>query len=115
MTKKFDQNKTDWSSVPWKSLMTVAEVMSHGSKKYGKQNWRTVENGTDRYFSAAMRHMSSWKMGEITDHESGKPHLAHAICSLMFLMAIDDLPLAQKKALDQARPEWDFLEGRGHD
>ena len=83
--KKYDQGKTRWDTVPWKALMQVAEVMTHGANKYGDQNWRRVE--IHRYFAAAMRHISAWRMGEITDAESGKPHLAHAACCLLIMMA----------------------------
>jgi hypothetical protein len=67
----------------------VVEVISHGAVKYGDRNWRNVPGGTERYFAAAMRHITAWRNGENTDPESGLPHLAHAACSILFLMALD--------------------------
>jgi hypothetical protein len=42
-----------------------------------------------RPFSAAMRHLWAWWKGEQADPETGLPHLAHAACCLMFLMAYE--------------------------
>jgi hypothetical protein len=35
------------------------------------------------------RHLWAWKEGEQNDPESGKNHLAHALCCLMFLYEHD--------------------------
>lgn len=84
--RKFDSDKTDYSLVPLKSLKEIADILTFGSKKYARENWRYVEDRNNRYWSAAMRHMISWKGGETLDDETGKNHLAHAICCLMFLL-----------------------------
>ena len=55
----------------------------------GADNWRYVDNARTRYFDAAQRHIMAWWQGEQTDSESGKHHLAHAVCCLMFLMWFD--------------------------
>ena len=39
---------------------------------------------------ACHRHLQAWWSGERLDKESGLPHLAHAVCCLLFLMWGDD-------------------------
>ncbi len=84
--RKFDTSKPRWSLLPFKELSQVVEVLTLGSKKYSDDNWKYVDNSRDRYFSACMRHLTSWWNGEIKDKESGQSHLAHAICCLLFLL-----------------------------
>jgi probable DNA repair protein len=49
-----------------------------------------VPEPRERYFSAAMRHLVAWKEGSTHDLESGLPHLAHAVCCLLFLLWFDE-------------------------
>ena len=35
-----------------------------------------------------MRHINAYQRGEAADLESGKSHLAHAVCSLMFVLEL---------------------------
>jgi hypothetical protein len=64
----------------------VLAVLEFGAAKYGPRNW---EKGMawHRPYSAAMRHLWAWWMGEDRDQETGLSHLAHALCCIMFLMA----------------------------
>ena len=39
-----------------------------------------------RLYAAVFRHMTAWFMGEDLDKESGISHLAHAACSIVFLL-----------------------------
>lgn len=39
--------------------------------------------------AAAMRHLAAWRDGEQLDEESGLPHLAHALCCIVFLRELD--------------------------
>lgn len=57
-----------------------------GAEKYGERNW---ERGIawSRVFAAALRHLWAWWRGENADPETGLPHLAHAACNLLFLLA----------------------------
>ena len=84
---KFDQNKPDYSLVPFGALDEVVKVLTHGSKKYDRFNWENVED--IRYQAAALRHISAYMQGEKFDPETSINHLAHAICSLMFLVEFD--------------------------
>jgi len=101
--KKFDQDKLRYDLLPWAALDEVMRVLGHGAKKYGDENWRLVKRLEDRYPAAALRHLSAYLQGEECDKESGFNHLAHAICSLMFVLQMDketDIELGMK-ALDQ--------------
>lgn len=82
---KFDEGKVRFELIPPKPLHEVAKVLTHGAKKYGPRNWMLVDNHLDRYTGATYRHINAWQQGEDID-ESGCHHLAHAICSLMFLL-----------------------------
>jgi hypothetical protein len=86
---KFDTGKPRWSLLPWEQVEDVVKVFTHGAVKYSDDNWKKIDNIPDRYFSAGMRHINSWKTGSKNDEESGLPHLAHAICCLLMLMWSD--------------------------
>lgn len=85
---KYDGEKPDYSLVPFGALDEVVKVLTHGASKYDRFNWEHVED--IRYQAAALRHISSYMQGEKYDPETGINHLAHAICSLMFLVEFDN-------------------------
>ena len=87
---KFDNDKPRWDLLPWTEVEEVVKVLTHGAKKYDDHNWQKVEPAKQRYFSAALRHMVAWFNGEKIDQDSGRHHLACAICSLLFLMWKDN-------------------------
>ncbi len=87
--KKDDDGKLRYDLVPWAALDEVVRVLGHGARKYGDENWRRVKRLEDRYPAAALRHLSAYLQGETNDRESGMNHLAHAVCSLMFVLATD--------------------------
>lgn len=86
---KHDDEKPRWDLLPLEPVARIVDVLTHGATKYQPNNWMQVFNAGDRYFGAAMRHLVAWKGGEKIDQESGLPHLAHATCSLLFLMWFD--------------------------
>jgi len=76
-----------------KVVTEVAEVLTFGAKKYPKppndDSWRDVPNGKQRYADALYRHLhAALVLGEKKDKESGKSHLAHAICNILFLASM---------------------------
>ena len=87
--QKHDQAKPRFSLLPSAPLWQVVEVLEFGAGKYGADNWRKVPNAHERYFNACHRHLNAWWAGEMVDSESGLPHLAHAVCCLLFLMWFD--------------------------
>lgn len=86
---KHDGEKPDYSLVPFGALDEVVKALTYGANKYDRFNWKNVEDV--RYQAAALRHISSYMQGEKHDPETGLNHLAHAICSLMFLVEFDNM------------------------
>lgn len=100
--KKYDQDKMRYDLVPFRGLDDVVRVLTYGANKYGPDNWREVKRAEERYPAAALRHLSAYLQGEAYDPESGLPHLAHAVCSLLFVLTLDqegsDECIAERKA-----------------
>lgn len=82
---KHDSGKYRLDLLPKTFLEETANVLEFGSKKYSANNWR---EGCDwsRYHAAMLRHITAWGEGETNDPESGINHLAHAACSIAFLL-----------------------------
>lgn len=87
--KKFDVEKPRFSLIPQGVITPVVNVLEFGAQKYSEGNWKLVPNARTRYFDAAHRHLDAWWKGDSLDLETGESHLAHAICCLMFLLALD--------------------------
>ena len=87
--RKDDSAKRRYSLLPSGTVNSVVDVLEFGSKKYADNNWQIVPDAKTRYYDAAMRHLDAWFNGAVKDSETGLPHLAHAICCLMFLMYFD--------------------------
>lgn len=94
---KKDGGKPRWSLLPWRAVAAVVDVLEFGAAKYKPGNWRHVENGKQRYFDAAMRHLLEYQMAReagrdvhgLLDPESKLHVLAHAACDLLFLLALE--------------------------
>lgn len=87
---KFDGAKPRPELLPATQLLDVSRVLAAGAKKYADDNWQHLEGGHRRYMGAALRHIFARMSGERTDPETGLPHLAHAVCSLLFAAWHDD-------------------------
>ena len=94
---KYDQNKIDWSILPWEELEWVARVCHNGGAKYAPSNWKKVKRADKRYIAAAIRHIVAHLKGEVYDAEWGFPHLAHAVCSLLYCMHFQDYRMAERR------------------
>jgi hypothetical protein len=81
---KRDSSKLEWHLLPWEETESVLQVLGFGKKVYGENNWQKVESGEIRYRNAAHRHLAAIGKGEYLDQETGLPHYAHALCSLLF-------------------------------
>lgn len=91
MGMKHDTAKPRMDLIPPKAERLLAEVLTFGATKYAPDNWRKVDNADSRYLAAAMRHINAHRSGELIDRESGLPHLAHAMCSLAFLIELQGI------------------------
>ena len=89
---KFDQEKPDYSLVPFGALDETVKVLTYGARKYDRHNWQHVDD--IRYQAALMRHFSLYMQGEANDPETNISHLAHMACSVLFLL---------QKQLDQEK------------
>lgn len=81
---KHDEGKVMVSLVDPEFIIGVGQILTFGAAKYEKNNWQ-LNTDLDRYKDAALRHLYAYLNGELTDPESGYPHLDHAACNLMFL------------------------------
>lgn len=86
---KQDIGKARWDLLPIKPIEEVVEVLTAGAVKYSENGWMHISNPKERYFAALMRHIVAWREGKTIDPESGKSHLIHAICNLLFLYHFD--------------------------
>ena len=89
--RKFDGGKLQYGLLPPEALKATVEILTFGAQKYEPGNWKKVPDAKRRYFDAMMRHLWAWHSGEQNDDESGKNHLAHAMCCLMFLYEHDTI------------------------
>jgi hypothetical protein len=88
MSVKHDKDKPRYTLIPPGPLLELAKVMTYGAEKYEDDGWVNVvcrEGGVDRYLDACYRHIEAYRSGEVND-ESGLPHLAHAMASVMIAL-----------------------------
>lgn len=83
---KLDSSKADYWLIPIEVLKEIAEVLTFGKVKYGEDNWKKVPHLKKRYYNACQRHLTAWREGKKIDKETGRSHLSHAICSLIFIL-----------------------------
>lgn len=85
---KADTDKVRIDLFPGDALLAISDILTSGAKKYEDRNW---EKGMkwSRPFGALMRHMWAWWQGEKFDTETGKSHLWHAGCCIVFLIAYE--------------------------
>ena len=83
---KFDSDKLMYGLIPPECTEELAKVLTYGAKKYAPNNWQLVQDYDNRYYSALMRHLETWRKGEKKDIESNLLHLSHAFCNVMFLL-----------------------------
>ncbi len=90
---KKDEGKPRWELVPYDAVRGAVYILTTGAIKYADRNWeRGIAYG--RVYGALQRHLDAWWMAKVegndgTDAESGRSHLDHAMCELMFLSAYE--------------------------
>lgn len=82
---KHDEDKPRFDLLPFDALAEVNAVLVRGAAEYGRDNWRRGMAWT-RLANAVLRHVFAWLRGEDSDPGTGLSHLAHATCSLLFLL-----------------------------
>lgn len=93
----YDQDKPPLAYLPSAALREIAMVQAYGAAKYGTTDNFRQGMEVRRNLSCALRHIYEYLDGNDLDNESGRNHLGHAACRLMFVLqnlkdgnAIDD-------------------------
>jgi hypothetical protein len=86
--QKNDSQKVRWSLIPWDALLGILHVLEFGAKRYGPDNWQAGAEWS-RYWNALQRHSLAWWMGEKCDPDTGRSHLLHCGCCILFLAAYE--------------------------
>ena len=86
---KHDDDKIRYDMFPDNVLTDICKVLMFGAKKYEENNWKKCTDLT-RYYNASRRHVEAWRTGEYYDNDSKLPHLAHALCNLMFMHYLEE-------------------------
>jgi hypothetical protein len=81
---KKDQEKPRFDLLDPEFLEGVADVLAFGAEKYSDHNWKLGFKWS-RLIAATGRHLLAIMRREDIDPESGKPHVYHLGCSVMFL------------------------------
>lgn len=90
------REKTSFENIPIHTVISLAEVMTTGLRKYGLMTWRR-EMDFPAYRDAAMRHLTAYFNGEMNDAESKKPHLIHAMACCMILADMEKIKRESKE------------------
>lgn len=101
--KKFDTGKATFDLLPMEALSEIQRVLDFGAQKYAAWNWAKGMAWL-RLWNACLRHLFAWARGEDTDPESGLPHLAHAGCCILFLLAYERMRLGTDDRRKQDEP-----------
>jgi hypothetical protein len=85
--RKDDDSKPMMALLDPYAMEQLSLVLTFGAKKYASWNWAGGITYS-RLLSAALRHIFAFLKREEVDPESGLPHLAHALCCLMFCLSM---------------------------
>jgi hypothetical protein len=85
---KYDETKPPLHLIAPDFLYAIADILDFGAKKYAPRNW---EKGMawHKVYRAAIGHLFDWWLGKGPDPETGKSHLWHAACCIMFLVCYE--------------------------
>ncbi len=83
---KHDGGRLGLHLLPIDALEAITEILDFGAVKYAPRNWEKGFNWS-RLFRATLGHLFAWWMNRGPDPETGKSHLWHAGCCVLFLIA----------------------------
>lgn len=86
--RKDDKKKLRMELLPSDALRAIADILTRGAVKYGERNWEKGMSWS-RIYGALQRHLTAWEAGEECDEETGKSHLWHAGCCVLFLISYE--------------------------
>jgi uncharacterized HAD superfamily protein len=82
---RYNTGKNRLGLLPPNALKQIGEILTFGAEKYDPNNWKKGMPWSS-VLDSLERHIEAFKSGIDYDDESGKLHLAHAGCNLMFLL-----------------------------
>lgn len=85
---KHDDAKLPHDLLPFDVIEEWSAVLQYGSSKYTPRNWE-IGMKWSRVFAALLRHLFAWWMKRGLDPDTGRSHLAHAMCCVSFLLAYE--------------------------
>ena len=85
---KADTGKRRYSLINAEAHGMTVDAMTYGANKYTPNGWKSVRNGSERYYDAQMRHIEDDRTGELYDDESGLLSLAHAAACAHIRLAL---------------------------
>ena len=72
-----------------RALQIVVDVGTYGAKKYARQGWCVVPEGSQRYTDALVRHLLAMDVDpDGLDPETGLPHLAHVAWNALAVLEL---------------------------
>ena len=86
---KYDGGKPNLSLVFGgfsKALVDVGQIGTFGARKYTPNGWKEVDNLTERYTSALLRHLFSTMANDKFDPETGRLHLSHVAWNALAIL-----------------------------
>lgn len=90
--KKHDQDKLRFDLILPEFEQAMAEVLTHGAKKYEANNWQKVADAKARYTGALQRHLNQYRKGYRYDPDSDCNNLAQIAVNAMFLYWFEHQP-----------------------
>lgn len=87
--RKDDDAKLRYDLIDFGVLDELVKRFTHGAEKYGPNNWQLVDNATDRYQAALLRHLSAYAQGESMDPDSGLTHISAVLWNAYVLTWFD--------------------------
>jgi len=85
---KHDKGKLPYDLIPWDAMDHICKVLRFGATKYAPRNWEKGMTAS-QLFAATTRHLKDWfQYGIDKDPETGFHPLAHALCEMLFGLAL---------------------------
>ena len=86
--RKDDQDKTRVELISSEFIFALGVILTFGAQKYEERNWELGMKWS-RVFGALLRHLWLWWATDVPDKDTGKSHLWHAACCIMFLVTYE--------------------------
>ena len=90
--RKKDEDKLRFDLILPEFEEAMAQVLTHGAKKYEANNWQKVADAKARYTGALQRHLNQYRKGYMYDLDSDCNNLAQVAVNAMFLYWFEHQP-----------------------